>query len=738
MSKRNRSVDAEVVEVNQQPLHVGARWSPTVGPETLALLNHLNLPDDGRENVLSQAVCILSRGVPPQAPAGGTTGLAVGYVQSGKTMSFTTVTALARDNGYGIVIAITGTSVPLFTQSTTRLKQDLRLDTRADRQWKHFANPSLQTGAANSIEETLADWEDETVDESERQTILITVMKNHTHLDNLIAVLSRLDLSGVPALVIDDEADQAGLNTAVRDGDESATYRRLLRVRGCLPHHTYLQYTATPQAPLLITIIDALSPEFAEVLEPGSAYVGGHEFFVENPDSLIKSIPITDIPARNYHLTEPPESLLEAMRVFFLGVAAGLIVDRGVGNRSMMVHPSQLTGDQLQYFHWVEHAKDHWREIFGLDENDPDRQELVEDFETAYQDLELTVEDLPTFDQLVSVLPRAIRRTQVKEVNTRGGPTPQINWRDDYAHILVGGQAMDRGFTVEGLTVTYMPRRLGVGNADTIQQRARFFGYKRRYLGYCRVYLEDNALDAYTHYVVHEEDVRRRLIEHSATGTPLSEWKRAFFLTRGLRPTRKNVLLLEYMQGVFSDEWFALKAPHDTPDSIESNREVVDDFLASLDLEDDQGHPARTSIQKHKVAEDVPLKLAYEQLLTRLRLARPNDSQKFTGLLLQIEAYLEAHPEETCTVYQMSGGERRERSVDNKDEIPNLFQGSNSAKRELIYPGDREIKASHGMTIQIHNLLVTGSDQPYEDVPAVAIWVPAEMAESWVTQQPEA
>jgi hypothetical protein len=737
MSKRNRSANTKIVEVDQQPLHVGARWSPTVGPETLALLNHLNLPGDGRENVLSQAVRILSRGMSPQAPDGGTTGLAVGYVQSGKTMSFTTVTALARDNGYGIVIAITGTSVPLFTQSTTRLKQDLRLDTRTDRQWKHFANPSLQTGAANSIEETLADWEDKTVDESERQTILITVMKNHTHLDNLIAVLSRLELSGVPALVIDDEADQAGLNTAVRDGDESATYRRLLRVRGCLPHHTYLQYTATPQAPLLITIIDALSPEFAEVLEPGSAYVGGHEFFVENPDSLIKSIPVTEIPARNHPLTDPPETLLEAMRVFFLGVAAGLIVDRGTGNRSMMVHPSQLTGDQLQYFHWVEQAKDHWREILGLEEGDPDRQELVEDFETAYQDLKLTVEDLPTFDQLVSVLPRAIRRTQVKEVNTRGGPTPQINWRDDYAHILVGGQAMDRGFTVEGLTVTYMPRRLGVGNADTIQQRARFFGYKRRYLGYCRVYLEDNALDAYTHYVVHEEDVRRRLIEHSATGKPLSEWKRAFFLTRGLRPTRKNVLLLEYMQGVFSDEWFALKAPHDTPDSIESNREVVNDFLASLDLEDDQGHPARTTIQKHKIAEDVLLKLVYEQLLTRLRLARPNDSQKFTGLLLQIEAYLEAHPEETCTVYQMSGGERRERSVDNKDEIPNLFQGSNSAKRELIYPGDREIKASYGMTIQIHNLLVTGSDQPYEDVPAIAIWVPAKMAESWVIQEPE-
>src|SRR5690349_13721718 len=98
-------------------------------------------------------------------------------------------------------------------------------------------------------------------------------MKNHRHLSNLIEVLSRLRLERVPALVIDDEADQAGLNTLVRQGDESTTYQRLVALRACLPHHTYLQYTATPQAPLLINLIDVLSPAFAQVLTPGDDYV---------------------------------------------------------------------------------------------------------------------------------------------------------------------------------------------------------------------------------------------------------------------------------------------------------------------------------------------------------------------------------------------------------------------------------------------------------------------------------
>src|SRR5439155_5542212 len=137
----------------------------------------------------------------------------------------------------------------------------------------------------------------------------------------------------------------------------------------------------------------------------------------------------------------------------------------------------------------------------------------------------------------VDRLPQAVRETVVTEVNRRQSATPSINWAREYPHILVGGQALDRGYTVEGLTVTYMPRGRGVGNADTIQQRARWFGYKAGYLGYCRVYLSDDTFQAYRSYVIHEEDVRRRLRAHRATGRPMSEWRRAFLLDASMRPT---------------------------------------------------------------------------------------------------------------------------------------------------------------------------------------------------------
>lgn len=734
MSSPNQPHDVQIVEVESSAGNNPARWTPIVGEETISLLNHFvsssGLPEDSKESVQSEAEEILARCIPPTQEH-SETGLVIGYVQSGKTMSFTTVAALARDNGYQLIIVITGISKPLYNQSTTRLKQDLRLLTRSDRKWKHFENPSPRHNITANIEETLADWREADVPDAERQTVLITVMKNHRHLNNLIRVLSAMDLREVPALVIDDEADQAGLNTSVRDGSESTTYRRLLQLRQCLPQHTLLQYTATPQAPLLITLIDVLSPKFAELLTPGPDYVGGREFFLEHPN-LVRTIPTIEVPTRDYPLNEPPASLLTAMRIFFLGVAAGYVSGHSsTGNRSMMVHPSQLTVGHGQYFRWAEQIKEHWKNVFSLADSEPDKQELIEEFRTAYDDLSSTVEDVPTFEELVNHLPRAIRKTRVTEVNASRGQTPVINWKDDYAHILVGGQAMDRGFTVEGLTVTYMPRGLGVGNADTIQQRARFFGYKRGYLGYCRVYLEGTARDAYSQYVNHEEDIRERLIEHRATGRPLSEWKRAFFLTPSLKPTRDNVLLLDYMQDTISDDWYAPKAPHESEDAIAENRIVVNEFLAGLDLQDDEGDARRTEIQRHKVDDNVPLRVAFEQLLTRLRMTRPNDSQRFTGLLLQVQAYLEMYPDAPCAIYLISGGTERERTLNN-DEVENVFQGANP---NTGYPGDREIKSAQRLTIQIRNMKLIGAEREYLNVPVVAVWMPREMSETWVVQE---
>jgi hypothetical protein len=248
--KNDPTPDSEIVEILSSAQHGNAQWSPIVGAETLDLLDHLKLSESNKQTLQTEALSVLSRCIPPSTPNGKETGLVIGYVQSGKTMSFTTVAALACDNNFRLIIIFTGITRNLFEQSRDRLKQDLRIVERTDRKWQFFDNPKARPDIRQRIAVALES--DGSVPGIGKQTVLITVMKNATHLKNLTKLLSDLNLAGIPTLVIDDEADQASLNNKVRQGNESATYRRIVEIRQLLPHHTFLQYTATPQALLLM------------------------------------------------------------------------------------------------------------------------------------------------------------------------------------------------------------------------------------------------------------------------------------------------------------------------------------------------------------------------------------------------------------------------------------------------------------------------------------------------------
>jgi hypothetical protein len=515
---------SEIIEVQNQ----NEDWQPFVGDETTELLRSKGFtnPDgslnESGDRILDETYRIMQVCGSPDEETNNETGIVIGYVQSGKTLSFTTLTALARDNNYQIVIVIAGVSTNLVNQSTQRLEVDLRLNTRFDRKWTLLSNPN-STQEAETIETTLAQWADPTFPDERCRTLLITVMKNTSHLNNLVNILAGQNLTGVPTLIIDDEGDQASLNTRARwaarqnldiesltENQVSTIYRRINALRNVFPHHTFLQYTATPQANLFINIMDRLSPNFIKLLTPGPDYTGGIEFFRNNPN-LILEIPPNEIPSQANVLFEIPESLKSALRIFFLGVVAGEMQNNH-RNRTMLVHPSRLQGDHNEFTNWIRNTCNSWQRLLSGTDND-DKRELIEEFRDSFRQLQLTVSDLPNFEILTgNNLIHALRYTQVVEVNSRNGATPQIPWNDSYSWILVGGQSMDRGFTVEGLTVTYMPRNIGTGNVDTIQQRARFFGYKRGYLGFCRVFLDQVTIDAYNFIVEHEEDVRNRLL----------------------------------------------------------------------------------------------------------------------------------------------------------------------------------------------------------------------------------
>jgi len=729
----------QIVELNMAPNDGG--WIPEIGQETQDLLQHFKgkLDQAGQENLIESTTRIIGQCAPVHGPATTTTGLVIGYVQSGKTMSFTSVAAMAVDNGYPVVIVITGTSNPLYSQSANRLERDLRLDSRLDRKWQHFQEPKASD--SSRIAQVLNDWRDPSVPVADRQLLLITIKKNWSVLRRLITILRGCSLDGIPALIIDDEADQASLNTRVNDDDESATYTRIRGLRDLFARHTFLQYTATPQANLLISILDSLSPDFAELLKPGDDYTGGIEFFGDDM-SLVRSIPTNELPVRNSPAIEPPASLVEAMQVFFVGVAAGRV--RGEAqqgkNRSMFIHPSRETNPHGLFAQWARQLCSHWKATLALPAGDTDRVELLEEFRAGYADLLPTVgDDLPPWEATAAMLGRAIAQTDAVEVNSTSRRVLDINWRSDYARILVGGQALDRGFTIEGLTVTYMPRGLGAaGSADTLQQRARFFGYKRSYLGYCRLYLDADVRDAFSEYVAHEESVREELNDLRLRQVPLKQWRRVFILSSRLEPTRRNILSLDHLRDSYGDRWFSVKSPHSSVDSCAANRRAFDEFNNQHSFQPLEAGLYGTVAMRHAGIIGVPLTEVCEQLLFSIGVPEPDENQAYVGVLYQIDRYLRDHPDELCDVYNMRPDDGGRRAVNAKEEIANIFQGSNRKVGDpLYYPGDREVHAGDRLTIQLRRLTLTKNGvEVATDIPVLAIWVPAAMEQAWLVQVP--
>jgi hypothetical protein len=473
------------------------------------------------------------------------------------------------------------------------------------------------------------------------------------------------------------------------------------------------------------------------VLEPGGEYTGGRAFFDGNVP-LVRVISPQDIPTDDNPLVDPPAPLLEALRVFLLGVAAGQAEGRTARNpnRSMLVHPSQRTESHRDYRRWVGNVLDEWQRVLDLDESDSDRHDLLAEFREAHADLATTVSNLRPFDELARRLPRAFRNTKIEEVNARGRQTPIIDWSQSYGWILVGGQAMDRGFTVEGLTVTYMPRGPGVGNADTVQQRGRFFGYKRRYLGFCRVYLEQDALSAFQDYVAHEEYMRRELLRIQRSGQPLGAWKRAFVLSPDLQPCRRNVIEHDYVGGNFSNQWFYPAVALAPEEVLEANRATADAFLDGTPLAPAPDATEREPAQRHRVARGLSLAQVLEQLVVPFRVTGAADTRDFIGVLLQLSEALRAHPGEPCTVYEMSPEYARQRATDQNGRINELFQGATRlAGGGYGYRGDSAYRDDDVVSVQLHRLdLRQGGVIVAERVPVIAIWVPQRLAMDWVAQ----
>ena len=660
----------------------------------------LRLDEQVRGRIWNSVDEILSQGPMASDKYVGNTGLALGYVQSGKTTTITALLAKAADHGYRIIITFLGSTNLLLSQNADRIETAIGIGDKGERrdyQWFAMQNPS---GSSSAKE--LADFI------AKDRTILISVLKHAGRIDALVEVLLKAKVANIPTLIVDDEADQASLNTEISDDLESKTYAAISKLRAAQPNHLYVQFTATPYAPLLLHPSDHLSPNFVTFLHPGKGYTGGREFFVDYADKVIRPIPMLDEQTPRGLPTELPKSLVSALANFTIG--ASILLEKNLGNApiSMLVHSTQKNDVQARYHHLIERQLRHWREQLVEVKT---LVEFPDIFQEEYKNLVNAGAQELSDELLVSAIKRVLLESKTWLLNSTTS-IKNVNWNVTPIHILVGGNKLDRGFTVEGLTVTYMNRPPS-DQVDTLEQRARAFGYRGELLPYCQFFATPRTLKLLREIVFTEYDLRAKLQDWLTNGGSVSTWSDqiGLMLPAGMKPSRTNVLEALSRFNSAKSKWHSLRRIDVSEEARINNMHVVNQTGLLKSPSKNFGR------LDHKLIE-MPLKKVISEILVPWKISSYSPEWRHADILDYLERQEDLDIPIQVLLMELSEGVPRIRDWDSELGFINLFQGEDviSVPGKPFYQGDRKVPFGSdddtGIALQIHHIKPKGDNFP--------------------------
>jgi hypothetical protein len=438
----------------------------------------------------------------PGSPRFNTRGLVVGYVQSGKTANFTAVISKAADIGFRVFIVLSGLTNSLRKQTQERL--DAELVKLRQHRWQTWTD----------LERDFGDYPfniDAMLHGDHRH--LAVIKKNGPRLRRLLRMITAANpqvLSQCPVLVIDDECDQASVNASGNQARLTAINRLLRDLLRKLPRVSYVGYTATPYANVLIdpTYEEDLYPrDFITSLPMPADYFGAERLFgrdlldadpvppAEAGLDMIRMIKDEEVPAlrpasrdeKDTFVMTITKSLSRAIRYYLLATAAKAVRGLGGDHSCMLIHTTVYARTHANAQPVVQRFVDQlWDSIRA---GDPavlaDLQALWDDEMARLPPHVLGRERVPFAVLLPHLSDEANRATVMVENSTSDA-------RLDFGtparrYIVIGGNILARGLTIEGLVVSFFLRT--AGQYDTLMQMGRWFGYRKDFEDLPRIWM---------------------------------------------------------------------------------------------------------------------------------------------------------------------------------------------------------------------------------------------------------
>ena len=485
-------------------------------------------------------------------------GLIIGDVQSGKTANYLGLICKAVDVGYKVVVLMTGTIEKLRKQTQMRVDEGF-VGADSDAMMKMLENGQI-IGVGNYDSSIRPMVLTSTADDFKQQNannlgfdlrningpVIFVVKKNSSILKRLNKWLTTFNQNGQQKirqsiLVIDDEADNASVNTNKDEDSPTAINGQIRDLVSKFEKSSYVGFTATPFANIFIDpdsydamLAEDLFPkDYIYSLNAPSNYTGARNIFAEDGDASYMLVEIDDnfrnpqsiefiLPLKHkssIQVRELPEDLKTAIESFvFVNVMEDLA---GLSNnhRSMLINVSRFTAVQEEVSGLV---NEYLKDIQGacklyckLPSNkalqDTYMKRLKKTFETIYSNVHFAWEEVQT--QLYNSCGSII----VQTINQRNGQN--LNY-DDYPNglrlIAVGGMSLSRGLTLEGLVISYFYRNSRM--YDTLMQMGRWFGYRGKYAKFCRIWMSDDSIEWYRYISQATDELREEVKKFEDSG----------------------------------------------------------------------------------------------------------------------------------------------------------------------------------------------------------------------------
>jgi Z1 domain-containing protein len=450
-----------------------------------------------------------------------TRGLVVGYVQSGKTANFTAVISKAADVGFRVILILSGLTNSLRRQTQERL--DRELVELNPRRWQTWTDVNSDIGDFPFNIDAMLNTD---------LRHLAVVKKNGPRLRRLLRMLKRADrtlLAQCPVLIIDDECDQASVN-ATGTPDRLTAINRILRdLLAELPRVSYVGYTATPYANVLIDPAydqDLYPRDFIVALPMPTHYFGAERLFGRdlldadpvpvNQQGLdmIRTIDDAEIaflrpPGREQKDTftlQLTPSLEHAIRYYWLATAAKAVRGLADEHSCMLIHTTVYARSHLNARPVIqEYARGL---ALGVDRDDPTLMlELERLWDEEQQRLPSALLDRSpvTFAQLRPYLAGSSAVPEVPVENFFSDERLDFS-KPARRYIVIGGNVLARGLTIEGLVVSFFLRT--ASQYDTLMQMGRWFGYREGYEDLPRIWMTADMADYFKDMATVEAEIR--------------------------------------------------------------------------------------------------------------------------------------------------------------------------------------------------------------------------------------